>query len=208
LGDSSKLKVGQLAIAMGNPYGFQSTVSTGVISALGRNLRSPQGRMIENIIQHTAPINPGNSGGPLVDSHGRVIGINVAIIAMAQGLGFAIPANTASWVVSEILLHGRVRRSYLGIAGRNQPLDKRILRFYELANEAGVHVEVIERGSPARRAELRERDVIVAINDQTVNGIDDLHRVLAQWPLGQSCVLTIIRGYEKIKLTIVPTEAP
>jgi len=118
IGDSDALKVGQLAIAIGNPFGFQSTVSTGVISAVGRHLRSPDGRLIENIVQHTAPLNPGNSGGPLVDSHGKVIGINQAIIYMAQGLSFAIPANTVKWVVSEILIHGHVRRAYLGIAGR------------------------------------------------------------------------------------------
>ncbi len=137
LGDSSSLRVGQLAIAIGNPFEFQSTVSTGVVSALGRHWRSEDGRLIENIVQHTAPLNPGNSGGPLVNSQGKIIGINMAIIAMAQGLGFSIPSNTAQWVVSQIMAHGRVRRGYLGIAGRERLLDQRLVRFYNLSNESG-----------------------------------------------------------------------
>jgi S1-C subfamily serine protease len=138
LGSSDRLRVGQLVIAMGNPFGFQSTVSTGVVSALGRALRSTQGRLIENIIQHTAPLNPGNSGGPLVDSAARVVGINTAIIVMAQGIGFSIPGNTARWVVSQILTHGRVRRGFLGIAGRQRPLDRRIVRFHRLKKNGSI----------------------------------------------------------------------
>ncbi|OGX07501.1 MAG: serine protease [Omnitrophica WOR_2 bacterium GWA2_47_8] len=208
LGDSNSLKVGQLAIAIGNPLGFQSTVSTGVISAVGRNLRSPDGRLIENIVQHTAPLNPGNSGGPLVDSRGRVIGINVAIIYMAQGLSFSIPVNTAQWVASQILSVGRVRRGFLGIAGRKREIDPRIARFYELKNQATVQIEAIEPNGPAQRAGLREFDQIVAIEATMVSTVDDLHRFLSQWPVGQPVVLTAIRGAELLKITVVPMEAP
>ena len=207
IGKSNTLKVGQLVIAIGNPLGFQSTVSTGVISAVARHLRSPDGRLIENIIQHTAPLNPGNSGGPLVDSRGQVIGVNVAMIHLAQGLNFAIPANTAQWVVSQILSHGRVRRGYLGIAGRQQTLDKRAGRFYNLPNATGVQVEIVEPGSPADRASIREYDLIVAVNEHSVNNIDDLHHFLSEWPIGEKIVIAVIRGYELIKIPVVPTEA-
>lgn len=207
IGDSSTLKVGQLAIAIGNPLGFQSTVSTGVISATGRHLRSQQGRLMDNIIQHTAPLNPGNSGGPLVDSRGDMIGINVAIIYQAQGLSFSIPANTAKWVVSQILQHGRVKRGYLGIAGRVTPLRKHINRFYNLANESAVYIELVEQRGPAARAGLKEGDLIVAAAEQTINTIDDLHQFLAQWPLEQVLTLTVIRDDERLKLDVVPTEA-
>jgi len=206
IGDSDSLRVGQLAIAIGNPLGFQSTVSTGVVSATGRHLRSPQGRLIENIVQHTAPLNPGNSGGPLVDSHGKVIGINVAVIYMAQGLSFAIPANTAKWVVSQILQHGRVKRGYLGIAGRPAPLDKRIARIYNLANKSAVHIEHVEENSPAERAGLKEFDLVVSAHDQVTNNVDDLHHFLAQWPLGKPFELKVVRGYEQLRVEIVPIE--
>lgn len=206
IGDSGSLRVGQLAIAIGNPLGFQSTVSTGVVSATGRHLRSPQGRLIENIIQHTAPLNPGNSGGPLVDSHGKVIGINVAVIYMAQGLSFAIPANTAKWVVSQILQQGRVKRGYLGIAGREAPLDKRIARIYNFPNKSAVHIEHVEKNSPADRAGLREYDLVIAANDEVINNVDDLHHFLAQWPLGKPFELKVVRGYEQLRMEIVPIE--
>ena len=207
-GDSEQLKVGQLVIAIGNPYGFQSTVSTGVISALGRHWRSEDGRLMENIVQHTAPLNPGNSGGPLVDSRGNVVGINMAIIFPAQGLSFSIPSKTAQWVVSQILKHGRVRRGYLGIAGRPHPLDQRIRRFYELSNESAVEIAVVEPNTPSDRAGLREHDLIVAANEKAVNSIDDLHQYLSEWPIGEPLVLKIIRGYEMIERKVVPTEAP
>ncbi len=207
IGDSDSLRVGQLAIAIGNPLGFQSTVSTGVVSATGRHLRSQQGRLIENIVQHTAPLNPGNSGGPLVDSKGQVIGINVAIIHMAQGLSFAIPANTAKWVVSQILLHGRVKRGYLGIAGRKVPVDQRLNQFYTLENKSAVHIEHVEGNSPADRIGLREYDLIVAAEGEAINDVDDLHRFLSQWPLGRPFTLTIIRNDELHDADIVPVEA-
>lgn len=207
LGDSAGLKVSQLVIAMGNPLGFQSTVSTGVVSALGRSLRSREGRLIESIIQHTAPLNPGNSGGPLLDSRGQVVGINTAIIMMAQGIGFAIPANTVRWVVSQLLTHGRVQRDYLGIAGRDRPLDRRLAHFHNLVNDRAVEIMSMDDHGPARQAGLREGDLIVAIQQQPVSSIDDLHRFLAEWPIQQPVTLTIIRGPERLALEVRPTEA-
>ncbi|MFZ5447163.1 MAG: S1C family serine protease [Thermodesulfobacteriota bacterium] len=207
LGDSGVLKVGQLVIAIGNPFGFQSTVSTGVVSALGRALRSQEGRLIENIVQHTAPLNPGNSGGPLVDSRGRVVGINTAIIALAQGIGFAIPAATAKWVVSQILLHGRVRRGFLGLAGRPRPLERRLVRFHQLSGDFAVEAISVEPQGPAAQGGLKVGDLIVAINGTSVASVDDIHRFLAEWPLGQGITLTVIRGSERRELNVVPAEA-
>jgi len=207
LGRSDRLRAGQLVIAMGNPLGFQSTVSTGVVSALGRTLRSTQGRLIENIIQHTAPLNPGNSGGPLVDSSGKVAGINTAIIAMAQGIGFSIPANTARWVVSQILTHGRVRRGFLGIAGRQRPLDRRIARFHDLKISDAVDVLSVESRGPAGLAGLRVGDLIVAINGEAVQSMDDLQRFLSEWPIGRPVELDVVRGQHRHLLRIVPREA-
>lgn len=207
LGDSSELKVGQLVIAMGNPFGFQSTVSTGVVSALGRSLRSQQGRLIENIIQHTAPLNPGNSGGPLLDSKGRVSGINTAIIAMAQGIGFAIPANTAKNVVSQILILGRVRRGYLGMVGMPRKLDRRLVRFFKLGSDFGMEIIGLEPAAPAFRAGLRAGDVIVLAAGKTVRGIDDLFRILGEEPIGRALRLVVIRVKDKREFDVVPDEA-
>lgn len=208
IGNSGALRVGQLVIAMGNPLGFQSTVSTGVVSALGRHWRSQDGRLMENVIQHTAPLNPGNSGGPLVDSRGQVVGINMAIIAMSQGLGFSIPSNTAQWVVSQILAHGRVRRGYLGIAGRERPMDARLAKFHDLSNKSTVEVMVVESGGPAHRSGVLEGDQVIAISEKKVENVDDLHRSLSDWPVGNTLLLTILRGVEKIQIDLVPTEAP
>lgn len=208
LGDSRQLQVGQLVIAMGNPLGFQSTVSTGVVSALGRRLRSRQGRLIENIIQHTAPLNPGSSGGPLLDSRGRVMGINTAIIALAQGIGFAIPASTAHWVLAQLLQHGRVRRAYLGISGREKPLDRRLARFHALDIASAVEVVASEADGPAARAGLRSGDLVVAINGQPVTGVDDLHRFLAQWPWDRPVALTVVRGRTRLEMELMPVELP
>lgn len=207
LGDSAALRAGQLVIAIGNPLGFQSTVSTGVVSALGRSLRSLEGRLIENIIQHTAPLNPGNSGGPLVDSYGRVIGINTAIIAMAQGIGFAIPANTAQWVLSEFLTHGRVRRAYLGIAARSRPLDRRLARFHEVENRFVVEVMSVTDGGPAAEAGVLSGDFIAAINGEPVASVDDLHHALSSAPIGGSAAFTVIRGRQKLDRAVKLVEA-
>lgn len=206
LGDSSKLRVGQLVIAMGNPFGFQSTVSTGVVSALGRNLRSQTGFMIENMIQHTAPLNPGNSGGPLLDARRKVVGINTAIIMPAQSIGFAIPANTANWVVSQILQYGHVRRGYLGISGRQRPMTRRLIRFHNLTTERAVEIIGIESGAPAEKAGLRAGDLVVAMNGHDVQSIDDLHRMLTEWTPGEKITLTVVRGKEKLTIDVLPVE--
>jgi S1-C subfamily serine protease len=206
LGDSSKLRVGQLVIAMGNPFGFQSTVSTGVVSALGRNLRSQDGFMIENMIQHTAPLNPGNSGGPLLDPRRKIVGINTAIIMPAQSIGFAIPANTANWVVSQILQYGHVRRGYLGISGRQRPLIRRLVRFHDLSVDRAVEIMGVESGAPAEQAGLRAGDLVVAMNGKDVQSIDDLHRMLTEWKPGEKITLTVVRGKEKANIEVSPIE--
>ncbi len=208
LGESAGLRVGQLVIAVGNPFGFQSTVSTGVVSALGRSLRSRQGRLIENIIQHTAPLNPGNSGGPLLDSHGRVVGINTAIIAQAQGIGFAVPAATARWVVAQLISRGRVRRSYLGIVGVQRPLDRRIMRFFHLKEGSAVEIVSTDAAGPARKAGLRVGDIVVALDGRSVASIDDIFRILAEWPVGKDIAVDALRGKELKTLTVAPSEAP
>lgn len=207
LGNSSSLHVGQLVIAIGNPFGFQSTVSTGVVSALGRSLRSQQGRLIENIVQHTAPLNPGNSGGPLVDSRGRIVGVNTAIIMIAQGIGFAISSDTAKWVVSQLLLHGHVRRGYLGIAARQRPVSRRLLRFHGLKGDRAVEVVSIAAASPAELGGVQTGDLIIAIGGQAVSSVDDIHRFLSEGLIGQSVSLSIVRGKEKTEVRVTPTEA-
>jgi S1-C subfamily serine protease len=194
LGDSDALRVGQLVIAMGSPLGLQSTVSTGVVSALGRSMRARDGRLIENVVQHAAPINPGNSGGPLVDSRGYVVGINTAIVAMAQGLGFAIPSKTAEWVLQEILVHGSVRRRQLGIVARVTRLPRSVVRELDLLADTGVEVrEVVPRGLAAQ-AGARADDVIIALNGRLVTTIDDLHRLLTMVPADQGLEITVVRG--------------
>jgi len=206
LGDSGLLRVGQLIIAIGNPFGFQSTVSTGVVSALGRALRSQRGRLVENIIQHTAPLNPGNSGGPLVDSRGRIIGINTAIIMMAQGIGFSIPSNTAKWVVSQLLTNGRVRRGYLGITAQQRPLSRRLVRYHNLKSDFAVEVVSVMPDSPAAMSGVRERDLIVALEDQGVTSVDGIHRFLGEWQVGKPVKLTIVRGQDRLEKEVTPSE--
>jgi len=207
LGDSGQLRVGQLVIAMGNPLGFQSTVSTGVVSALGRALRSQDGRLIENVIQHTAPLNPGNSGGPLLDSRGRVVGINTAIIALAQGIGFSIPSNTAKWVVSQLISHGRVQRSYLGIVGSTRRLDRQLVRFHKLSNDHAVEIVSMDPEGPARKAGVHISDIVVAINGREVTSVDEIYLFLSEWPVGKQLTLSIVRGKSRIDLEVVPAEA-
>jgi S1-C subfamily serine protease len=207
LGESRRLVPGQLVIAIGNPFGFQSTVSTGVVSALGRALRSRDGRLIENIIQHTAPLNPGNSGGPLVDSTGSVVGINTAIILMAQGIGFAVPSDTAKWVVSQLLTQGRVRRGLLGIAARTWPLNRRLARYHGLQKDMAIEVLSVDKGGPAANAGLHMGDYIVAIGGTEVGGVDDLHRFLSEWPIGDEVTLSILRRTERIEIRVVPVDA-
>ncbi|MFI5114488.1 MAG: S1C family serine protease, partial [Terriglobales bacterium] len=207
LGDSQQLRPGQMAIAIGNPYGFQSTVTAGVVSALGRSLRSYSGRLIEDVIQTDAALNPGNSGGPLVDSRGQVIGVNTATILPAQGICFAIGINTAKFVASRLLRDGRIRRSYIGVSAQTVPIHRRVVRFYQLPQESGVVVLGVEDRSPARRAGLREGDVIVALDEKPVAGVDDLHRLLTDAQVGARCALTVVRHTEKLNLTIVPEEA-
>jgi len=206
LGDSQKLRVGQLAIAIGNPYGFQYTVTAGVVSALGRSLRSYSGRMIDDVIQTDASLNPGNSGGPLVTSDGHVIGVNTATIMGAQGLCFAIGINTAKFVAGRLLQDGRIRRSYIGVEAQTVPLHRRLVRFYNLPQETGVVVSSVTGGSPAQEAGLREGDVIVALEGKPVAGVDDLHRLLTDARVGVSSSLTVLRWTEKLELKVVPEE--
>jgi S1-C subfamily serine protease len=206
LGDSQQLRVGQLVVAIGNPYGFQSTVTAGVVSALGRSLRSYSGRLIDDVIQTDAALNPGNSGGPLVDSSGRVVGVNTATILPAQGICFAIGINTAKFVASRLLRDGRIRRSYIGVSAQTVPIHRRVVRFYDLPKETGVVTLSVEEKSPAKRAGVREGDVIVALEGHPVAGVDDLHRVLTDVRVGVSCSLTILRYTEKLEMTIVPEE--
>jgi|HubBroStandDraft_3_1064219.scaffolds.fasta_scaffold26533_4 S1-C subfamily serine protease len=207
LGDSQQLRVGQLVVAIGNPYGFQSTVTAGVVSALGRSLRSYSGRLIDDVIQTDAALNPGNSGGPLVDSAGRVVGVNTATILPAQGICFAIGINTAKFVASRLLRDGRIRRSFIGVSAQTVPVHRRVVRFYDLAKESGALVLSVEENSPAKRAGLRDGDIIVALEDKPVAGVDDLHRVLTDVRVGVSSSLTVLRRTEKLELKIVPEEA-
>ncbi|MCI0361596.1 MAG: trypsin-like peptidase domain-containing protein [Planctomycetaceae bacterium] len=204
LGDSDALQVGQLVIAMGNPFGFRSTVSTGVVSAIGRAMRSQEGRLIESIVQHTAPLNPGNSGGPLVDSRGRVVGINTAIIAMAQGLGFAVPATTARWVVGELLAHGRVKRLSLGITAAIVSLPRRLAHDLDLLVDQAVEVVETRPGGPAALAGIEPGDLIVSAAGRIVASTDDLHRVLGTMAPSGEVALQVVRGETMIEIAVRP----
>jgi S1-C subfamily serine protease len=206
LGDSQMVKVGQLAIAIGNPYGFQCTVTAGVISALGRSLRSQSGRLIDSVIQTDAALNPGNSGGPLVNSNGEVIGVNTAVILPAQGICFAISINTAKFVAGQLIKEGRIRRSFIGVAGQDVPLHRRIMRFHHLEQESGILVISIEQNSPAQRSGLREGDVILSFDGIPVEGIDELHRRLTIDYAGKQSKLRVLRGTDIIFLQIQPEE--
>jgi S1-C subfamily serine protease len=207
LADSESLRVGQVAIAIGNPLGFQASVTAGVISALGRSMHSQSGRLIDNIIQTDAALNPGNSGGPLVNSAGEVIGVNTAMIRPAQGICFAIASNTAKFVAAWLIRDGKIRRSYIGVAGQNVPLHRRVVRFYNLPRETGVLVVSVEKGSPAEHAGLHEGDLIVAFNEQPIGSVYDLHRVLVGEQIGVTAKLLVIRHTEKLELPILPAES-
>src|SRR5438128_806158 len=208
LGDSQKLRVGQLAIAIGNPCGFQYTVTAGVVSALGRSLRSSSGRLIDDVIQTDAALNPGNSGGPLVNSRGDVIGVNTAVILPAQGICFAIGINTAKFVAGRLIKDGKIRRGFIGVSGQNVPLPRRLVLAHNLPVESGIQVVAIERNSPAERAGLREGDVIVGYGESATAGIDDLHRLLVEERVGVKSTVTVIRHGDKRMLEIVPEESP
>jgi S1-C subfamily serine protease len=208
LGDSKKTRVGQLAIAIGNPYGFQCTVTAGVVSALGRSFRASTGRLIDDIIQTDAALNPGNSGGPLVNSRGEVIGVNTAVIMAAQGICFAIGIDTAKHVAAWLIKDGRIRRSYLGIGGQNIPLHRRLVRQCQLPADTGVLVIALTPGGPGQRAGLREGDVIIDFNGNAIISIDALHKLLTGEQIGLPSRLSVLRGTEKLLLEIIPAETP
>jgi S1-C subfamily serine protease len=208
LGNSQNIRVGQLVVAIGNPFGFQCTVTAGVVSALGRSLRSRSGRLIDNVIQTDAALNPGNSGGPLVTSRGEVIGVNTAVILPAQGLCFAIAINTAKYVAGQLIKSGKITRGYIGIAGQNVPLHRRVVRFHNLEQEGGILVVSVERNSPAEHAGLREGDVIIAFDSASMAAIDDLHRALSEKGIDMQATLQILRGTEKMEIRVTPAESP
>jgi len=208
LANSENLRVGQVVIAIGNPLGFQASVTAGVISALGRSMRAQSGRLIDNIIQTDAALNPGNSGGPLVNSAGEVIGVNTAMIRPAQGICFAIASNTAKFVAGWLIKEGKIRRSYIGVAGQNVPIHRRIVRFYNLPLETGVLVVSVEKNSPAEKTGLREGDVIVTFNAKPIGSIHELHKMLIGEQIDVQSEITIIRHTEKLALAITPAESP
>ena len=207
LGDSKSIRVGQLVVAIGNPYGFQCTVTAGVVSALGRSLRSHSGRLIDDVVQTDAALNPGNSGGPLVTSRGEVIGVNTAVILPAQGLCFAIAINTAKHVAGLLIRNGKIRRGHIGVAGQNVTLQRRLVHQHSLAVTSGILVISLEPKGPAHRAGLREGDVIVAYGSHPVASIDELHRLLTEEQVGTKIELTLLRSGEKLTLEVVPEES-
>lgn len=206
LGDSDSLRVGQLVIAIGNPYGFDASVTAGVVSAIGRSMRSQSGRLIENIIQTDAALNPGNSGGPLVDSRGRVVGINTAIIQSAQGICFAIPINTVRWVAGLLIKDGRIKRAYLGIMGRNRRFNRFEIRRFGVSNKTGVEVYDITNNSPAARAGIQKGDIIISVNGHNVENVDEIHRNLARVEVGAKILLNILREGKKLEIATTAEE--
>ena len=206
LGDSDLLRPGQVAIAIGCPLGFQCTVTTGVISALGRSLRTQNGRLMDAIIQTDAALNPGNSGGPLVNTRGEVIGVNTAVIVPAQGLAFAVPVNTARDVAARLINHGRIRRGFVGFGGQNVPLVRQLVRYHHLPQDSGVLVIAVEPDSPARAAGLAEGDIVVRVGDQSVPTIETIQRLLTEASIGVPTPMTVLRGTELATLTVVPAE--
>jgi S1-C subfamily serine protease len=207
LGDAQRIRVGQLVVAIGNPFGFQYTVTAGVVSALGRSLRAQSGRLMDDVIQTDAALNPGNSGGPLVNSRGEVIGVNTAMILPAQGICFATSIDTAKFVASRLIRDGKVSRSYIGLAGQNVPLPRRIVRYYNLAVETGILVVSFEGDSPARNAGVLTGDIIVGIDDSPIAGIDDLHKLLTEDRIGRKSSLVVIRRTDRLTLEVIPRES-
>jgi S1-C subfamily serine protease len=207
LGRSRDLKVGQLVVAIGSPLGFQTTVTAGVVSALGRSLRSQSGRLIDNIIQTDAALNPGNSGGPLVNSRGEVVGVNTATIMAAQGLCFAIAIDTAQRVAMQLMKYGKVRRSFIGIGGQDIDLPRRAVRHFDLKAEKGVLIVAVEPNGPAEKAGLQERDVIIELENQPLRGMDDLHRLLSDERVGVPTTISLIRRSERLEMKVIPVEA-
>jgi S1-C subfamily serine protease len=207
LGDSSRLRVGQLVVAIGNPLGFQATVTAGVISALGRSLRAQTGRLIANVLQTDAALNPGNSGGPLVDFKGEVVGINTAVIAGSQGISFAIPVSTAKWVAAQLIREGRVRRAYLGVLAQTVPLDRQVAVAFGLADGA-VRVTEVQPNTPAAKDGVQPGDLIVRAGDRLVVSMDDLQLALGQHPIGEPLVLTILRAGQRLEVVTHPGELP
>jgi S1-C subfamily serine protease len=207
-GDSSCLKVGQVAIAIGNPLGYSKTVTTGVVSALGRSLRATSGRLMHDVIQTDAALNPGNSGGPLVDSKGRVIGVNTAMIPQAQAICFATGINTAKWVIGQMFAHGRVRRAYIGVSGATVPIATRVVRHFSLSGNTAVHVADIVPGSPAAQAGVQPGDRMVALDGARIDGIDALQRKLDAGLIGRECELQLLRRSSVMKVTVRPIELP
>lgn len=206
LGNSEAIRVGQLLIAIGNPYGYQYTVTAGVASALGRSLRTKSGRLIDNVIQTDASLNPGNSGGPLINSRGEVIGVNTAIIQSAQGICFAIAINTAIFVASRLIRDGKIKRGFIGIQGQNVPIHRRIVRFHNLPVEEGILVAHVENNSPAKRAGIREGDIIIAYDGKPLRNVDDLHKLLTEKQVGIQVPITIIRNFSEKKVFLIISE--
>jgi S1-C subfamily serine protease len=208
LGDSQKLRVGQLVVAIGSPLGFESTVTAGVVSALGRTLRSITGHLVDNVIQTDAALNPGNSGGPLADSRGHVVGINTAVIQPAQGICFAIPISMAKHILPQLMQHGRVTRGYLGLHGRSVPLPRALAHSLGLTQDKGVEVVAVEEGGPAEQAGIEEEDVILALGDEPATSVDDLHKRLLQLPVGVPATVTLLRGERRIERMVLPADFP
>jgi S1-C subfamily serine protease len=202
----AKVRPGQLVVAIGNPLGFASTVSAGVVSALGRSLRGRDGRLIDGVVQHTAPLNPGNSGGPLADARGRVVGINTAIIARSQGIGFAVSAEIAAWVLAQLLARGRVRRSFLGIGGGTRPLDRRLARAHNIDGATAVEIMSVDNDTPASRAGLRDGDIVHRLGDRAIASIDELVRALRDIPPGQPTALGVLRRGQALTIAVTPIE--
>lgn len=208
LGDSEKIRPGQLVVAVGNPFGFQYTVTAGVVSALGRSFRAATGRLIDNVIQTDAALNPGNSGGPLVNSFGEVVGVNTAVIQPARGISFAIGINTAKFVAGLLIKNGHIRRAYLGLAGQNVPLHRRVVRFYNLPESTGIFVIGVEPGSPAQKAGLVDGDILLDFDGHATPVIDALHKLLVEKPFGEPSTVTVLRGTEKVSVQILPSAPP